>query len=435
SYVVSMGMGGANNLQTDLGPTATNTHLATMSINFIDADDRTLESYEIAENYKDRLSFITEAEITVPELRSGPPVGAAIQVRVYGEDFEILKNISSDIQAKLIDLGGEQVDDDMTTGTAEFTFSFNDDYHKAILKNYGLSVFDVAQEARMAVYPTKVATVKRNDEELAIDIQKEWGGYYPSTVDEVKNIKIQNPYGQYLSLSSLAEFDVGASLTSISHFDSDQAITVSADTGPDKVPADILKDLKPYLKSYTWPNGYSYEIAGGNDDTAQSFRDLFNAMGIGILLILLILITQFNSFKQPFAILMALPLAMIGVLYGFMFFRLSVGVATMIGIVALSGIVINDAIVLIDRINQNRRESGMSLADAIKEAGPARLQPIIITSVTTVLGVLPISLTDPFWLTLGMAIIFGMMFSTILTLIIIPNIYYSFEIGAERKKE
>lgn len=433
SYVLNMGMGGSESLEGDLSPTATNTHLATMSINFIDEEERTEESYNIAESYKGKLAFITEADITVPELRSGPPTGKAIGVRIYGEDFDTLKTISNDVQAKLTEWGAQEVGDDITTGTAEFTFGFNKPYQKALLKNYGLSVLDVAQETRMAVYPTKAATIKRGEDELDINIQKDWGDYRPPSVDAVKNIQILSQSGSYIPLSDLSDFTIGASLTSINHFDSNQAVTVGANVGKGQVPADILKNLQPYLKTYSWPEGYSYELAGGNDDTMQSFVDLFNAMGIAVLLIFLILITQFNSFKQPFVILMALPLSLIGVLYGFMIFRLNIGVATMIGIVALTGIVINDAIVLIDRINHNRRHKGMGLADAIKEAGPARLQPIIITSITTILGVLPISLTDPFWLTLGMAIVFGMMFSTILTLVIIPNIYYSFEIREERR--
>ncbi|MBU0577747.1 efflux RND transporter permease subunit [Patescibacteria group bacterium] len=432
SYVLNMGMGGSVNLGGDLSPTAVNTHLATFSINFVDEDDRTAESFEIAEGYKNKLAFVTEADITVPELRSGPPVGATIQVHVFGDDYGILKEISDDIQLKLNEWGGQQVDDDMATGTAEFTFDFSDPYQKALLKNYGLSVMEVAQEARMAVYPTKVATIKRDDEEINVNIQQNWGDYRPLSIDDVKNIQIQNPLGQYVSLGNLATPAIGASLTSIKHFDGDQVITVSSDLSPGQVPADILNKLEPYLEDYQWPEGYSYEIAGGNEETNQSFKDLFYAMGLAILLIFLILIAQFNSFKQPFVILMTLPLSLIGVLYGFMVLGLHVGVGTMIGIVALSGIVINDAIVLIDRINNNRKD-GMTIEEAIKEAGPARLQPIVITSVTTILGVLPISLTDPFWLTLGMAIVFGMAFSTILTLVIIPNLYYTFEIRAERK--
>ena len=433
SYVLNLGVGGTDLGKINLGPTASSTHLASMSINFIDKDKRDFKSYEIAENLKEKLAFITEAKINVPELRSGPSGGAAIQVLVFGEDYKVLKEISTDIQSELKGLGGQQVDDNMTTGTAEFTFDFNDPYQKTVLKNHNLSVLDVAQEVRMAVYPTKAASIKRGDEEIDIDIQKEWGTYHPSSIDEVKEIQIQNKLGEYIALGNITDAEMDASLTSIQHYDGDRAITISSDPSLGQTVDEILVELKPYLKSYEWPAGYSYEITGGNDDIMQSFRDLFNAMGLGLLLIILILITQFNSFKQPFAILMALPLSLIGVLYGFMFLGLSIGVGTMIGIVALSGIVINDAIVLIDRINQNRRQRGMGLRDAIIEAGPARLQPIVITSITTIFGILPISLTDPFWLTLGMAIVFGMLFSTVLTLIIIPNIYYTLEVEHERK--
>ena len=434
SYVVNLGVGGTQSLEGDLAGGSSSTHLASFTLNFVEEDDRSMPSFEIAENYKDKLSFITEAKITVPELRSGPPTGSAIQVLIFGDDYSVLQTISSDVKAKLKEFGGEQVNDDITTSTAEFTFDFSSPYSKAVLKNHNLSVAEVAQEVRMAVYPTEAATIKRGDEEIDIDVQRDWGGYKPTSIDAVKQIQIQNAMGEYVTLGSLALPEIGASLTSINHYDSEQAVTVGGDVAVGLVPADVLKNLVPYLDSYDWPEGYSYRLTGGNDDTAQSFRDLLNAMILGILLIFMILITQFNSFKQPFVILLSLPFSLIGVLYGFMIFRLNIGVATMIGIVALSGIVINDAIILIDRINHNRREKGMSLKEAILEAGLARLQPIFITSLTTILGILPISLTDAFWTTLGMAIVFGMAFSTVLTLLIIPIFYYSTELKAENKR-
>ncbi|MBN2307086.1 efflux RND transporter permease subunit [Candidatus Peregrinibacteria bacterium] len=434
SYVVNLGTGGNQSLEGALGGGSSSTHLAGMTLNFVDKEKRTDKSFIIAENYKNKLSFITDAKITVPELRSGPPVGSAIQVRIFGEDYSVLQTISADVQKKLKELGGDQVDDDIATSTAEFTFDFSSPYSKAVLKSHNLSVAEVAQEVRMAVYPTKAATIKRGEDEIDIDVQRDWGGYKPTSIDAVKQIPIQSAGGDYTTLGLLAIPEVGVNLTSITHYDGDQAVTVSSDVAADKVPADILNQLIPYLDSYDWPEGYSYRLTGGNEDTMQSFRDLLNAMAISILLIFLILVTQFNSFRQPFVILMALPLSLIGVFYGFMIIGLHLGVATMIGIAALAGIVVNDAIVLVDRINENRRTSGMALKEAILEAGPARLQPIVITSVTTILGVLPISLTDAFWTTLGMAIVFGMAFSTVLTLLIIPVFYYSTELRGERKK-
>ncbi len=432
SYVVSLGSGGTSGDSLDLG--SSSTHLANFTLNFVEESERTESSFIIAEGYKDRLSFITEAKITVPELRSGPPSGSAIQVLIFGDEFNVLQNIASDVKLELETFGGTQVEDDIATSTAEFTFDFADTYTKGTLKNQGLSVLEVAQEVRMAVFPTTAATLKRGDEEVDVNIQRDWGDYKPSSIDAVEQIQIQNNQGNYVSLGSLAIPKIGASLTSVRNYDGEQAVTVSSDVEVGKVPGDVLSQLVPYLDNYDFPDGYRYELSGGNEDTAQSFRDLLNAMFIGILLIFLILVTQFNSFKQPFVILLSLPLSLIGVFLGFMIFQIKLGVSSMIGIVALTGIVINDAIILIDRINFNRRQKKMRLEEAIKEAGPARLQPILITSITTILGILPISLTDSFWLSLGMAIVFGMAFSTILTLIIIPIFYYSTELKDELKQ-
>lgn len=434
SYVVNLGSGGSASLGSGTGSSSAGLNLATFTLNFVPEKERTEKSYIIAENYKSKLTSISGAKITVPELRSGPPSGSAIQVLVYGEDYSVLQKISTDIQAKLNEFGGTQVDDDIDTSTAEFTFDFSSPETKALLKSYNLSVADVAQEVRMAVYPTKIATIKRGEDEIAVNVQNDWGDYKPHSIDDIRQIQIKNTAGQYISLGMLATPKIGANLTSVKHYDGKQAVTISSDVKAGLVPSDVLDQLVPYLNAYAWPEGYQYEMSGGNDDTTQSFMDLFKAMGIGILLIFLILVTQFNSFKQPFVILLSLPLSLIGVLFGFLIFQLKLGVATMIGIVALSGIVINDAIVLIDRINENRRTRNMGLEEAIREAGPARLQPILITSLTTVLGILPISLTDPFWLGLGMAIIFGMIFSTVLTLVIIPIFYYSAEYKYEKKR-
>ncbi len=431
SYVVNLGGVSDDSLNGSGGGSGAN--LASFTLNFVPEKERSKPSYLIASEYSAKLNFITEAKITVPELRSGPPSGSAIQVLVFGDDYSVLQQISSDLKTKIEEFGGAQVDDDIATSTAEFTFDFSDPYAKAMLKSNGLSVADVIQEVRMAVFPTKVVTIKRGDEEVTVNIQNEWRGYKPDSIDAIKAIQIQNNQGTYVSLGSLVEPIVGANLTSVKHYDGDQAITISSDVKADLVPSDVLSKLTPYLDSYAWPEGYSYKMSGGNDETNQSFQDLLNAMVIGILLIFMILVTQFNSFKQPFVILLTLPLSLIGVLLGFWVFQLKLGVATMIGIVALSGIVINDAIVLIDRINENRK-NGMGLKEAIIEAGPARLQPIMITSITTVLGILPISLTDAFWLGLGMAIVFGMIFSTVLTLIIIPVFYYSTELRGEKKR-
>jgi len=425
NYTLNLGM----SLDEDLSVSQSNTHKASFTLNLTDKDSRDLKAYEIAKQLKEEFKVITEADVKAETVRSGPPSGATIQVRLFGDDFKALGGVTRDVSAELKRLGGDQVDDDINTGTAEFTFNFQSDYSKAFLKNHNLTIRDVGQEVRMAVYPTKIISLKREDEELDIDIQREWDteNNKPHSIESIKNIPIQNAKGEYVSLDSLVSPTIGTSVSSIRHFDTKQAITVSADPKIGETSDALNRGIKDFLDNYDWPKGYSYQLTGGNADTEESFNDLFKALFMGILLIFLILTTQFDSFKQPFMIMTAVPLSLIGVLFGFLVFRLTIGVGSFIGIVALSGIVVNDAIVLMDRINVNRRKKGLALKEAIQEAGPARMQPILITSITTIFGVLPITFTDPFWLTLGSSIIFGLMFSTILTLLVVPLLYYSWE--------
>jgi multidrug efflux pump len=423
SYVLNVGTGVSLD---DLAVTGGSGHLASMTLNFVDEDERPI-SFEITKDIQERLKVITEADVRGEAIRSGPPVGKAIELRVFGEDYAVLQQIVDDLEAALERLDADAIDDNLNTGTAEFTFDFTGNLNKAILKNQGLTVADVAGEVRMAVFPTKVVTLKKGEDEVDVNVQLDWKGSKPTSIEQVKNLSIQNANGDYIALNTLTSPEIKTSLNSIQHFDAKQAVTVSADVKIGNRPDVLKRGVDQFLEGYAWPAGYTYELTGGNTDTEESFRDLFKALFIGLLLILLILTTQFDSFKQPIVIMAALPLSLIGVFFGFAVFRLSIGVPAFIGIVSLSGIVVNDAIVLIDRINNNRRVRRMGLTDAIREAGPARMQPILITSITTVPGIFPLTLTDAFWRTLGGAIIFGMLFSTVLTLLVIPLLYLSVE--------
>src|SRR5690606_32783737 len=160
---------------------------------------------------------------------------------------------------------------------------------------------------------------------------RDWGSTYPQSIDAIRTLPIQSASGQYVSLSSLGEPEVGASLPAVRHFNGEQAITISAGIAAEAREDQVLAQLRPYLSKFNWPEGYSYELTGGNEDINQSFRDLGMAMVIALLLIFLILVTQFNSFSQPFVILMALPFSLVGVVYGFFILRLSLSVASMIG--------------------------------------------------------------------------------------------------------
>ena len=188
---------------------------------------------------------------------------------------------------------------------------------------------------------------------------------------------------------------------------------------------DITEDLLNHLESDPLPEGVQIEIGGEREDIAKSYTELFSSMIIAMILISFILVLQFGSFTQSLVIVSCLPFSLIGVMSGFILFQVPLGFMAFIGVVSLTGIVVNDAIVLIDKINFNRK-MGMEIKEAIVDAGLSRLQPIFLTTLTTIFGLVPISLSDPMWMGLGVAVISGLAFSTILTLVAIPLMYYVF---------
>jgi multidrug efflux pump subunit AcrB len=225
-------------------------------------------------------------------------------------------------------------------------------------------------------------------------------------------------------LSYYVDLSYEAAPTTIARSDGDRSVNISSDLEADFLSGEVL----PLFQEQFQPNfeiGYRVEFGGETEEMAESFASLGKAMIAGMFLILIILIIQFNSFKQSLIILFTIPLALIGVFFGLAAVMLPLSFPAFIGVVALAGIVVNNAIILIDRINKNIAE-GNSKEEAILSAGSSRFQPILLTSITTVAGILPLALSDPGWGPLGFSIIFGLLFSTILTLFVIPAAYQLF---------
>jgi HAE1 family hydrophobic/amphiphilic exporter-1 len=185
---------------------------------------------------------------------------------------------------------------------------------------------------------------------------------------------------------------------------------------------DVVKNFQSKIKDYHLPKDIEISFGGEKKDIQESFTDMFMNMGIAILLVFIILAVQFNSLSQPMVILFSVPLATIGAIIGLIITGNSFGLFSFMGIVSLVGIAVNDAIVLVDYTNYLRKQ-GYELMDAIKEAGKTRFAPVFATSITTIGGILPLALKEPDYAQLGFALIFGLIASTVLTLIFIPILY------------
>jgi hypothetical protein len=226
-------------------------------------------------------------------------------------------------------------------------------------------------------------------------------------------------------LSTIARFHQDKGLNSIRHSDRRRIVRVSANNRG-RSAVEITQELIEKLNQVALPEGYSFDYSGEYEETAESFESLGLAYIVAAILIFTLLVYQFDSLAQPFAILTSLPLSIVGAMVGLYVTGNDFSIMSFIGLVGLSGIVVNDSIVLVDCINR-MRQSGLNLFDAIVAGGQQRLRPIISTTVSTVGGILTLTITDELWEGLGVVIIFGICFATVLTLVVVPVMYSIFE--------
>lgn len=404
------------------GGSSSNEHVANINITFTDIKERHKKSYEINDAIREDLKFITEGKITVEEITSGPPTGAPIEVRITGEDLDVLDDLTLRLVQVLENTEGViDIETNKDISPADLTFTLD---REALAKS-GLSVAEVSGFLRTAIFGVTATEINVDDED--VDVIVKFDDIALDSIEKVKNLSIINQQGQSVKLSRVADFSLEPALATIRHRDFDRTSTVQANLETGYTPTEVVPQVEKMVNEQYIPDGYAYNFGGEVEDIEQSFSELWSAMIVAVLLILTILVLQFNSFKKPIIILLELPLMMIGVVVGMLVFRMPFSFSSFLGIISLAGIVVNDAIVLLDKADRNVGEHKMNPRQAIANAGATRLQPIILTSVTTVAGVLPLAFADEFWFGLSIAIIFGITFATILQLFILPMIYLKLE--------
>ena len=339
---------------------------------------------------------------------------------MVGDDLIVLGDIAEEIKSRL-----EQIptvvsaDTSVNFSPGEIVFIPNQD----LIAQRGLTVSAIGLELNKGISRDDSLEIEIDGDEMEIDLgydKKELG-----TIESIGDVLVTNSLGKTYALSELGEVRLQASFSSIARRDEERIISVTADSQGGNV-AEINEKLQNIIdQEIEIPDGYRVDFGGENEDTMETFRDMFVKMIIGIILMLFVLITQFNSYRQVFIILSTIPLAMIGVFIGMGLARLTLDLPAFIGIISLVGIIVNNAIILIDQINKEL-DKGKELIEATRKAGYSRMRPIILTSITTIMGLLPLSITEPVWRNMGFTIIFGLAFGTVLTLFIVPAMMVSF---------
>ena len=392
-------------------------NLASITIILKDKEERKIKSYDFADKLRNDLSGTSAGTLTVSTPAGGPPSGSAFEAQIKGDDLNKLNSIAYDLSQKLSTIDGViNVDISLKDSTPDYSF----DLDSVKMNQNNLNAAYVGSALRMAISGTDVSTIVEDNKEVKI-VAKFKEDKIP-TLEDLQNLQILNTKNQAVFLKDVAVVNLKPSVEKITRVDQKRTVILSAETTAKTNSNIVLAEFEKKTADYKMPEGYSISYGGQNEQNTESVESILRAMAIAILLIVTTLVIQFNSFRKVAIILITIPLALTGVFIGMAIFGVHLSFPGLVGIMALFGIVVKNAIILVDKIDLNIR-SGIPFDESIIDGGKSRLEAIFITSTCTILGILPVTLSNETWMSLGGAIIFGLSLSSFFTLFIIPTLY------------
>ncbi|MYA44696.1 MAG: efflux RND transporter permease subunit, partial [Gemmatimonadetes bacterium] len=417
-----------------------------ITLGLADFEDRRHDVFATLAEMQERIGRdLAGAEVRVDKITEGPPSGPPVNIEISGEDPELLKDLAAEA-VNLIE-GAEVyrrlvgLESDMEEGRPELRVEV--DREKASL--YGLSTNEVGFAVRGAINGIEAAKYRTGNDEfdIIVRLREEDRGELTSLEDLTAFAD-----GRQIPLLSVADWSVGEGYSSIRRKDLDRVATISAEVGSGYNSNDVRNEVEAVLEDFTsaLPPGYSLVFTGEQEDQQEAMQFLGTAFMAALMLIALILVSQFNSVVKPLIILSSVIMSTIGVLIGLLVFQMPfVIIMTGVGVISLAGIVVNNAIVLIDYIDVLRERDGMDRREALVQGGKTRLRPVLLTALTTALGLIPLAIGLNFdffglfaslapelfwggeqaawWGPMAVAVIVGIIFATFLTLILVPVLY------------
>jgi len=394
---------------------------ATIMIKLKDKNDRRFSSQEIQEIIRKNLPKIREAEISFMDMSQQMLGGSSpVEIKIFGKDLSQLKEIGNEIAKKISKIEGIR-DAKSSLVESKPEIAIKVDREKAA--HLGLSLGQIGATVRNSMQGVVATKLRQAGEE--IDIRVRYRPEYRQDIEDIKRITIFSPLGKPILLGQVAEISKKQGPVKIDREDQSRVVLVTANV-VDRDVGSIVKDIKKELADYSLPVGYFIEYGGSYKQMQDSFKVLTGALILAILLVYMVMASQFESLVYPFIVMFEIPLAFIGVGLALFITGQTLSLSSFIGIIMLAGIVVNNAIVLIDYVNQLRKK-GMDTLNALIEGGTTRLRPILITSLTTLFGMLPMALSQQegseMMRPMAITVIGGLLVSTILTLVIIPVTY------------
>ena len=394
----------------------------TMMVNLVDKGERERSSFDVVNDLRPALQDIAGCEITVSASSSMSMVsGDDISVEITGDDYDTLEMIANDLVDQIAALpDAVDVDTSLSKKVDQVKVVMN----REAASQYGLTAASVGAAVRAELTGTTATTVTIDNKEMDVIVRGD--GAAATSLDALKSMSIPSSYGGSVPLSSVADVVVEKAPQSIARSNQSRQVTISGDTISGDTTS-ITRQITAILDGYSMPEGYTAEISGSYTDMMESFTDLLLALAVALGLVYFVLAAQFESFAMPVIVMLILPVAFTGALFALPITGRDLSIISLVSIIILAGTVVNSSIILVEYIKVRRR-MGESREEAILHACPLRVRPILMTTLTTILAMVPMALaigdTNEMMSDMGITMISGMVISTIITLVFTP-VYYS----------
>ncbi len=405
----------------------------TMGVNLIDKQDRTRSAFEIEDALRDALQDIAGCEITVSASNSMSSMsGSDIDVEISGDDYDTLEMIAGDLKSQIAALPDAI--------NVESSLSEEVPQVKVIMKReaasqYGLTAAAVGAAVRSELTGSTATTVTIDNKEY--DVVVKGSGAASASLDALKSMPVSSGYGGTIPLSAVADVVVEQAPQSIVRHNQSRQVSITGDTISGDTSA-MTKQINAILDGYSLPQGYTAESGGAYSDMMDSFGDLLFALAVALLLVYFVLAVQFESFAMPAIVMLILPVAFSGALFALPLTGRDLSIIALVSIIMLAGTVVNSSIILVEYI-KIRRGMGESREEAILHACPLRIRPIMMTTLTTVIAMIPMAMgiggTNEMMSDMGITMISGMSISTVVTLVLTPVFYSVIDDLSHRRKK
>jgi multidrug efflux pump subunit AcrB len=401
-------------------------HLGEITIELLPAEDRKVTSTEIAQLWRELTGPIPDA-VELTYSASIFSAGAPIHVQLTGADIEPLRRAADVLKRRLAHYPGVfDIADSFRAGKREVQLQI-----RPAAEPLGLRLSDLARQVRQAFYGEEAQRIQRGRDEVRVMVR------YPenerASLANLEQMRIRTPSGDEVPFSEVADAELGRGFASIQRTDRRRSVDVTADVDVSRNNANVvLSDLEANVLPGILADhpGVRYSLEGQRQEQRETMSGLLRGFAIALLLIYALMAIPFRSYVQPLIVMAAIPFGLVGAVWGHLIMRMDLTIMTMFGIVALTGVVVNDSLVLVDFVNR-KRAAGLPLESAVRDAGVVRFRPILLTSMTTFAGLSPLllerSMQARFLIPMATSLAFGVMFATVVTLVIIPCGYVIME--------